>query len=74
MPWAECIDPVTKCFLPKEELQKKFEQININKNSTVVFSCGSGVTACILAKAFEVIDGKNSRFMMGHGLNGPVNK
>ncbi len=58
MPWAECIDPVTKCFLSKEELQKKFEQININKNSTVVFSCGSGVTACILAKAFEVIDGK----------------
>jgi thiosulfate/3-mercaptopyruvate sulfurtransferase len=58
MPWVECIDPVTKCFLSKEELQKKFEQININKNSTVVFSCGSGVTACILAKAFEVIDGK----------------
>ena len=31
IPWAECIDPVTKCFLSKEELQKKFEQININK-------------------------------------------
>ncbi len=58
MPWVECIDPITKCFLSKEELQKKFEQININKNSTVVFSCGSGVTACILAKAFDVIDGK----------------
>jgi len=58
MPWVECINPVTKCFLSKEELQKKFEQININKNSTVVFSCGSGVTACILAKAFEVIEGK----------------
>jgi thiosulfate/3-mercaptopyruvate sulfurtransferase len=58
MPWAECIDPVTKCFLSKEELEKKFERININKNSDVVFSCGSGVTACILAKAFEVIDGK----------------
>ena len=58
MPWAECIDPVTKCFISKKELEKKFEQININKNSTVVFSCGSGVTACIVAKAFEVIDGK----------------
>ena len=58
IPWAECIDPVTKCFLSKEELQKKFEQININKNSNVVFSCGSGVTACIVAKAFEIIDGK----------------
>ncbi len=37
MPWVECIDPVTKCFLSKEELQKKFEQININKNSTADF-------------------------------------
>ncbi|MSP06773.1 MAG: sulfurtransferase, partial [Candidatus Fonsibacter sp.] len=58
MPWLECIDPVSKCFLPKEVLQKKFEQINVNKNSKVVFSCGSGVTACIVAKAFEIIDGK----------------
>ena len=55
----ECIDPISKCFLSKEELKKKFERININKNSVVVFSCGSGVTACIVAKAFEIIDGKN---------------
>lgn len=59
LPWMECIDPISKCFLTKEELQKKFQEININKNSTVVFSCGSGVTACIAAKAFEIIDGKN---------------
>ncbi|MFZ9293440.1 MAG: rhodanese-like domain-containing protein, partial [Candidatus Fonsibacter ubiquis] len=59
LPWMECIDPISKCFLSKEELKKKFEKININKNSAVVFSCGSGVTACIVAKAFEIIDGKN---------------
>jgi len=59
MPWLECIDPNTKCYLSKEILKKKFENININKNSNIVFSCGSGVTACIVAKAFEIIDGKN---------------
>jgi thiosulfate/3-mercaptopyruvate sulfurtransferase len=59
MPWSDCIDPITKCFLSKENLQRKFEGININKNSNIVFSCGSGVTACIVAKAFEIIDGKN---------------
>ena len=58
LPWMECIDPISKCFLSKEELKKKFEQININKNSTVAFSCGSGVTACIVAKAFEIIEGQ----------------
>jgi thiosulfate/3-mercaptopyruvate sulfurtransferase len=31
----------------------------MNTSSTVAFSCGSGVTACIVAKAFEIIDGKN---------------
>jgi thiosulfate/3-mercaptopyruvate sulfurtransferase len=59
LPWIECIDPISKCFLSKEQLQEKFKEININNNSTVVFSCGSGVTACIVAKAFEIIDGKN---------------
>ena len=58
LPWMECIDPISKCFLSKEELKKKFEKININKNSTVAFSCGSGVTACIVAKAFEIIEGQ----------------
>ena len=59
LPWTECIDPISKCFIAKEVLQKKFLEININKNSAVVFSCGSGVTACIVAKAFEIIDGKD---------------
>ncbi len=51
-------DNLKRAVAKEEELQKKFEKININKNSEVVFSCGSGVTACIVAKAFEIIDGK----------------
>jgi thiosulfate/3-mercaptopyruvate sulfurtransferase len=58
IPWSECIDPVTKCFLSEEDLKNKFKKIKINKDSNVVFSCGSGVTACIIAKAFDIIGGK----------------
>ncbi|MFM7984498.1 MAG: rhodanese-like domain-containing protein, partial [Candidatus Fonsibacter sp.] len=51
LPWSECIDQNTKCFLNSEILKKKFENLKISNSSEVVFSCGSGVTACILAKA-----------------------
>ena len=49
---------------PKEELKTIFNSVN-KKNKDMVFSCGSGVTACILAlgaelasfKSFSVYDG-----------------
>jgi thiosulfate/3-mercaptopyruvate sulfurtransferase len=58
IPWPECIDPLTKCFLAEKDLRNRFKKININEDSNVVFSCGSGVTACIIAKAFDIIGGK----------------
>ena len=46
------------CFKSKEELRLIFEALNIaDKNLT--FSCGSGITACILALAAEISDYKN---------------
>ena len=47
-----------QCFLAGEDLRNRFKKININEDSNVVFSCGSGVTACIIAKAFDIIGGK----------------
>lgn len=40
------------------ELQQFFSEINPNKNS-FIFSCGSGVTACILALAADILKIKN---------------
>jgi len=40
-------------FKPKEELKAVFEDLNISKKR-VVFSCGSGITACVLALAAEI--------------------
>lgn len=36
-------------FKPVSALIPLFEHITVDRNSTLVFSCGSGVTACILA-------------------------
>ena len=40
-------------FKPKEELQDLFEKLN-PENNPMIFSCGSGVTACILYLANEI--------------------
>ena len=39
-------------FLPVEQLKQKFDVLSIN-DQRLIFSCGSGVTACILALAAQ---------------------
>ena len=41
------------CFLPKEQLQQRFDAVS-DADQQLIFSCGSGVTACILALAAEL--------------------
>ncbi|MCL9773643.1 sulfurtransferase [Vibrio methylphosphonaticus] len=44
---------------PVNELQTLFSSINEDKNTPLVFSCGSGVTACILALAASMCGYQN---------------
>ncbi len=39
---------------PKAEIQNAFQTVVKNENDTLVFSCGSGITACILALGAEI--------------------
>ena len=43
----------------KEELTNIFECAGIKTDKLQVFTCGSGVTACILAMANKIINDKN---------------
>ncbi|MBR9845838.1 MAG: sulfurtransferase [Algicola sp.] len=45
------------CLKPKQELKRVFDTYKIEKKS-LTFSCGSGITACILALAAEILDYK----------------
>lgn len=49
LPWTELIDPETKTFLPAEQIHAKFAAAGITGDKPIVASCGSGVTACMLA-------------------------
>ena len=58
IPFNQCLNE-DKTFKKKEELIKIFKTClhNINKEN-IVFSCGSGVTACVLALAYSLINDK----------------
>jgi thiosulfate/3-mercaptopyruvate sulfurtransferase len=50
LPWTELIDAEAKTFLPVEQLRRRFADAGVDQRP-VVTSCGSGVTACMLAFA-----------------------
>ena len=58
IPFNHCLNK-DKTFKSKEELKTIFETClkNINEKN-IVFSCGSGVTACVLALAYSLINDK----------------
>jgi len=45
-----------KTFKNVDELRKIFKQTFPDNNKNLVFSCGSGVSACILALAYSLVD------------------
>jgi len=47
-----------RTFKKKDELTKIFDQNEIDKDKDIAFTCGSGVTACILGLANSIISGK----------------
>ncbi|HEY1722942.1 MAG TPA: rhodanese-like domain-containing protein [Magnetospirillaceae bacterium] len=49
VPWTELLDPETKAVLPAEAIAKKFIEAGITPAKPIVASCGSGVSACMLA-------------------------
>ena len=58
IPFNQCLNE-NKTFKSKDELQNVFKSClkNINEKN-IVFSCGSGVTACVLALAYSLINDK----------------
>ena len=57
LPYGECINQATNEFKTNYELKLIFEKITKSKNNNkLVFTCGSGVTASVLAYAYRIIN------------------
>lgn len=51
LPWGEVVDARTRTLLPVDELKQRFSDAGVALDKPVVATCGSGVTACVLALA-----------------------
>lgn len=49
LPFGELLDPATKTLLPPEQIAARFAAAGLPQSGPVTASCGSGITACVLA-------------------------
>ena len=49
--YALCLDPETNLMKDPEQLTKLFEDVGIDLKKPLITSCGSGITACMVALA-----------------------
>jgi thiosulfate/3-mercaptopyruvate sulfurtransferase len=57
LPFSELIND-DHTFVSKDKIKAQFELFKLDLNKNIVFSCGSGVTASVLALAYSLINDK----------------
>ena len=57
LPFGELIND-DHTFISKDKISEKFRSYNFDQDKNLVFSCGSGVTASVLALAYSLINDK----------------
>jgi thiosulfate/3-mercaptopyruvate sulfurtransferase len=57
LPFSDLLN-IDRTFIPKDKILEKFQSIKCDLNKNLIFSCGSGVTASVLALAYSLIDNK----------------
>jgi thiosulfate/3-mercaptopyruvate sulfurtransferase len=57
--FMELINDNDNTFKDINEIKLIFDKLKLNLNKDMAFTCGSGVTACILGLAYSIISGKN---------------
>ena len=57
LPFSDLIN-IDGTFISKDKILEKFKSTKCDLNKNLVFSCGSGVTASVLALAYSLIDNK----------------
>ena len=57
LPFVELIND-DHTFVSKDKISEKFKSFNFDHSKNIVFSCGSGVTASVLALAYSLINDK----------------
>ncbi len=59
VPFTDLLDPANKTFLPADRIRARFQQAGVDLGKPVICSCGSGITACVLAFALHLVGDEN---------------
>lgn len=59
LPWDTIEDPQSRLFLSREALAARFASAGVDVDRPIIASCGSGVTACILALSLHRLGRSN---------------
>ena len=57
LPFSELVNE-DHTFVSKDKIMEKFKSFKFDHDKNLVFSCGSGVTASVLALAYSLINAK----------------
>ena len=57
LPYSDLIN-ADRTFISNDKILEKFKSIECDLNKNLIFSCGSGITASVLALAYSLIDNK----------------
>ncbi len=55
LPYTDLIDPETKTMLSAEKLRERFAAAGLDLSKPITATCGSGVTACVIALSLYLI-------------------
>ncbi|HVH86276.1 MAG TPA: 3-mercaptopyruvate sulfurtransferase [Terriglobales bacterium] len=55
LPYDQLVDPNSQTVLPQAEIKRRFNAAGLDLNKPAVTSCGSGVTACVLAFGLHLL-------------------
>lgn len=59
LPYPDILDPKEKTVLPADALKRKFDELGIDLGKPIVTSCGSGVTAGVVALGLYLLGIEN---------------
>lgn len=59
LPFNQLIDPETQTVLPPDTLRERFEDAGVSLDTPVVTTCGSGITASVLALGLHLLGHKD---------------
>ncbi len=55
LPFTDLIDPARQTMLPPEEMKQRFAEAGLDMTRPVVTTCGSGITAAVLALGLQLV-------------------